>query len=528
MTSEAMDLGHTFLRATVTGLITAYAPAGGVAFVLSEVAAPLCKVIWNWLSDQPKQRQADAITSLANVPVDDARGLTLQIARRELGDESAAAALANYMSVLPMTARRAVARHDDGEKATTLLSQLPRSEGDVARFLPLRAPLFQPGDPVPGRDYVLKSLLGQGGFGEVWRAQHAFRGHEVAIKFRSSADSAALALENEMNLVLALHTKDASQDSRFIAHLLDTGLKSNPPYLIYECVNGGDLVAWLASFDGEAPNAFEVASLMKMVARGLAYTHSKGVIHRDLKPANILVANDGSIKITDFGIGRHASTTAESDYAKRVTGLLGAATLTYADPHRTTDAQYDIYSLGVIAFQLLMSDVTASVPPSFQSALRRKKKVPEWMVTIVERCLEIPESRFKTAQELHLALERETPRRDPPRPPKKSESPNPVDVPTPPGKDDDLDVPFRPPVITTRSVRVAVVMVVCAVATVLLLRPNPCASACKQAGLCEQVDDQCRATEPAHCCDSLECKQFNKCQLSAGTCVPGAASARCK
>src|SRR3546814_20768825 len=84
-----------------------------------------------------------------------------------------------------MPARQALHRWDDDGRVTTLLSQLPRTPEEMLRFVPLRPPHFQPGTKLPGYDYCLDALLGQGGFAEVWKAHNTELAGQppVALKF---------------------------------------------------------------------------------------------------------------------------------------------------------------------------------------------------------------------------------------------------------------------------------------------------------------------------------------------------------
>jgi serine/threonine protein kinase len=407
-TSTRRELGEALLQTALKGLIAAYAPAGTIATLLSEIAGPFAKAAYAFLSDKSPEDKQKAIDGLARMPPDRARELTLEQARGVF-DEPTARALANYMAVVPATTRRAIAHPNDKGKPHTLLSQLPRREHELTKFLPIRPPLFQSGDHVPGRDYVLEALIGQGGFGEVWRARHRYSQALVAVKFCNmdgEAEQRIAALKNEMELVEALHARSSHDDgSPYIVELLETGLDNSTPFLIYEYIDGGDLSTWIAGFDGERPPVRDVVRCIKMMASGLVHAHARNVFHRDLKPANVLVARDGTVKITDFGIGALEKGGVPMDTATRAaTALHGASTPMYADKRASSGRQYDIYSLGVITFQLLIGDVSREAGPAYQAELQACG-VPARMISIVSRCLTIPQHRFGDVRELILELE---------------------------------------------------------------------------------------------------------------------------
>lgn len=183
--------------------------------------------------------------------------------------------------MVPMTTRRAICHLHDQGSPRTLLSQLPRREADLTRFIPLRAPMFKSGDEVPGRDYVVERLLGQGGYGEVWSARHIYNQHDVrAFKFcwNDGEDGfrRIAALRNEMKLVNRLYAAASADEPHTrgqvnIVRLLETGLSSTPPFIAYEYVDGGDLVAWRASFGESRPPAAQVAKVLRMDRAGTRF-----------------------------------------------------------------------------------------------------------------------------------------------------------------------------------------------------------------------------------------------------------------
>src|SRR3546814_1395463 len=101
-----------------------------------------------------------------------------------------------------MTARQALHRWDDDGRVTTLLSQLPRTPEEMLRFGPLRPPHFQPGTKLAGYDYCLDTLLGQGGFAEVWKAHNTERAGQPPVALKFCLDEALLpSLRREIRLL---------------------------------------------------------------------------------------------------------------------------------------------------------------------------------------------------------------------------------------------------------------------------------------------------------------------------------------
>ncbi|ETW94414.1 MAG: hypothetical protein ETSY1_34930 [Candidatus Entotheonella factor] len=297
-----VSLGETFFRDAVKAVIEMI-PFGGKlgAVVFEHVGMPFCRAAWDWLQQRIPAEQQQAINEMAQLPVDQARSIAKAAVEALSISAEEKAQVISYLSAIPMTARYAISHPNDGGSPTTLLSHLPKRQDDLLKFVPMSPPCFQPDFELPNHDYRLDTLLGQGGFAEVWKASHILRSDtQVVLKF--CLDPALIvSLETEIRVLDKLKGHEHPED---YVQLIDTAYRADPPFLIYEYVDGGDLVQWLASFDGQAPPVRDVVRILKMIARGLAFAHSQGVVHRDLKPSNILVTRDGRVKIADFGMGR--------------------------------------------------------------------------------------------------------------------------------------------------------------------------------------------------------------------------------
>jgi LysM repeat protein len=162
----------------------------------------------------------------------------------------------------------------------------------------------------------------------------------------------------------------------------------------------------------------QAVSIARSVAAGLDGAQRLGVVHRDIKPQNIMVSHDGAVKVTDFGIARAAGQTSMT-----ATGVF-LGTPSYMAPEVSTsgqaDTRSDIYSLGVVLFEMLTGKVPFSAgtpwavirqherttPPSLSEF---RPDVPAWLAGVYETCLaKRPRERYRTAHDLFLALS-ETP-----------------------------------------------------------------------------------------------------------------------
>src|SRR5262245_61177859 len=144
---------------------------------------------------------------------------------------------------------------------------------------------------VPG--YEVKEKLGQGSYGEVWRAFERRTGIEVAIKFLIHGGGLQWQLlQAEVKQLALLHSDPG------IVQLLDVEPDAKPPYYVMEYVRQGSLSKRLEK--GPLPVA-EALEIFREMAEALAYVHAKGVRHCDLKPGNILLDARGRARIADFG-----------------------------------------------------------------------------------------------------------------------------------------------------------------------------------------------------------------------------------
>jgi eukaryotic-like serine/threonine-protein kinase len=227
------------------------------------------------------------------------------------------------------------------------LQALLKAESASAGFL--AAPLWQPrelGDSLIG-PYRLLQRLGSGGMGEVWLAERTDAGPErrVAIKLLMlSSDRLRERFEQERRIVARLQHPH-------IVQLLDAGLGSKgEPYLVLEWVDGEPITEYLRKRPGQWRECLRLAI---EVLDALQYAHAHLVVHRDIKPGNLMVDRGGHAKLLDFGISKLLGSNAP---ALTRSGLQ-PMTPDFASPEQVRDRPVgiatDIYSLGVVIFELL-------------------------------------------------------------------------------------------------------------------------------------------------------------------------------
>jgi serine/threonine-protein kinase len=244
--------------------------------------------------------------------------------------------------------------------------------------------------------FTLLSELGRGGMGVVWKARDEETGQIVALKllhaaFALDADYVTR-FERELELAKRIH-------SAHVVEVLGYGARDGTPYLALENVDGPSLRELLASHGPyEWP---EARALLIQITQGLSDAHAAGVVHRDLKPSNVLIGPDGVAKLADFGIAKGLDLT-------RVTGtstLLG--TPAYLAPEGPLDERSDLYSLGIVAYELL-SGTAPFTGSTYQEVIVRHireapdlSKLPPEARSVVNRLLaKSPAKRPQSASEV--------------------------------------------------------------------------------------------------------------------------------
>jgi serine/threonine protein kinase len=270
--------------------------------------------------------------------------------------------------------------------------------------------------------YEIRSKIGEGGMGEVYRAFDPKINREVAIKILPpalSADKDRLArFEQEAQAAGALNHPNI-----LVIHHIDT--HDGAPYIVSELLEGETLRERMGGTALPQRKAIEYAL---QVAHGLAAAHEQGIVHRDLKPENVFITKDGRLKILDFGLAKLTAATDVSQPqtevpTRRVNTDPGVVmgTIGYMSPEqlrsKPADHRSDIFSFGAILYEMLsgrrafrgestadmMSAILREDPPDLSET---NKLINPALERVVNHCLEKnPEERFNSARDLAFAIE---------------------------------------------------------------------------------------------------------------------------
>jgi eukaryotic-like serine/threonine-protein kinase len=263
---------------------------------------------------------------------------------------------------------------------------------------------------VPG--YEILGLLGKGGMGVVYKARQVALDRVVALKMllhSGHADAEDLArFRTEAQAAARL------QHPHIVA-VYEIGSHAGLPFFSLEYVPGGGLDRLIA---GTPRGAQESARIMLALARAVHHAHGQGVLHRDLKPANVLLAEDGTPKITDFGLAKRLDVPSGQTQTGQVMGTPSYMAPEQAQGKKDVGPAADVYALGAILYELLtgrppfkgetvletLEQVCGQdpVPPT-----RLNPKVPRDLETVCLKCLhKEPVRRYASAAALAEDLQR--------------------------------------------------------------------------------------------------------------------------
>src|SRR6266481_8276053 len=248
--------------------------------------------------------------------------------------------------------------------------------------------------------YEIRSQLGAGGMGEVYRARDEKLNRDVAIKVLpaslSQDEDRLQRFEQEARAAGALNHPN-------ILAVHDVGTHEGAPYIVAELLKGQELREQLNGGPVPQRKALDYA---QQIAQCLAAAHEQGITHRDLKPENLFVTNDGRVKILDFGLAklrpeRNESASSEIATLKQITDpgtVMG--TVGYMSPEQIrgaeADHRSDIFSFGAILYEMLAG----------QRAFQRETTAETMTAILREEPPELSETNTKTSLPLEKIVRR--------------------------------------------------------------------------------------------------------------------------
>lgn len=322
------------------------------------------------------------------------------------------------LSVLP-TDKKPITQWEDQDQAWlnvvqgirevlgNLLSKQELSLEEIDILYPEQGPLS--GKTI-GNKYLFGELLGEGAFGQVYKAQHIEMWRQQAIKVLHEH----LFRKREFRERFLREAQTlASLDHHYIIHLDDFWTEASQAYFVMPFVSGGTLQGTLDRQRGFFEQD-QIIFYFECICDALDYAHKKGIVHLDLKPLNLLIHEDGRLLLSDFGLAH---------FMKQGV-IAGGSSLRIGTPHYmapehingSPEKRSDLFSLGVILYQMLVGRLPFDGLPQdtvllknvieSPSALRSlRPELPQSVEDMLEKALaKQPEQRYQTANEFLLAL----------------------------------------------------------------------------------------------------------------------------
>jgi serine/threonine-protein kinase len=255
------------------------------------------------------------------------------------------------------------------------------------------------GETIAGR-YDVEELVGHGGMSSVYRAHDRLLERHVALKILHDRYT----VDEEFVERFKREARSVAQLSHpNIVTVIDRGEEGGRQYIVFEFVEGENLKELLVR-SGRL-SLVEALELGAQVARALAFAHEQGLVHRDVKPQNVLLNGDGRVKVTDFGIAR----SIDVDGVTQAGTVLG--TSDYIAPEQASgqpvEAQTDIYSLGIVLYELLAGELPFTGDNFVAVALKHVNEIPR---SLLEVRKDVP---TRVAHAIDRALEKDPSRRFP-------------------------------------------------------------------------------------------------------------------
>jgi serine/threonine protein kinase len=361
---------------------------------------PIATAWREWSQSQPPETIGAGLKRLGKLAPEEARREATAALTRSATCSSADLETAiDYLSAIPAAVARC-------QETTGHDLPWPLDREASLAYLPIHTPPYSLNETLADSNYRLEEILGSGELGVVYRLGNLSDPRQARVVKFCLDNTLVGALAHEREHLNRLLTLGLARWSSGLCRLYSYNLDVQVPYLVYEYCRGVDLGSQIRRVRGEtgtgisSDNALE---LIRQIAAALAFVHGRGMVYGDLKPADVIV-HEGMAKLTDFGTTAVSAAQAAQTCpisSREGSPLISAATharlqhgsntsMYMSSEQRRGDQpepHHDLYSLGVLWFQILVGDITREMHPGWAEELVEERQTPKSHVEAIQRCV---------------------------------------------------------------------------------------------------------------------------------------------
>lgn len=390
--------------------------------IVNDIGPFIVSAWLDWLTTQPAQYKLNAIIELADIPSERARKRVEEALNRASFsmDQAPHQCISHYLTVIPRTVSQYLVLDPYTGSMTLPPHCSPEHSETLIRLLPIHAPPYYPGDQLPQSAFHLGELIQSMSFGPTFRGMRNGEFSEsAAIQFCVDESFLSILEQQQQSIREMMHLSKQSEWQRRIIPGLELQMDHPTPHLVSEYQPGGDLRRLLASVKQESERGFneqEVLELIVQITEGLQLLHESGQVYGCLHPSSVRIQSE-ELRLAHCWLGKamldFATSQGPLDFeqlslSEQILLHLGAEPRLYYSPEVQQGnpfvASDDVYSLGVLWYQLLTGDIALPAPTDLNE-IEHLDEISRDTRELLTACLASRTERPKNATDLLAMLQ---------------------------------------------------------------------------------------------------------------------------